>query len=267
MKTKKQSISQFFKNKHLKKVTIVGILALFYLMAAFFLDYDLSSLSTLSDGWTWLFKYFIPDHQSTAILATIISQIFKTFLIAVAATSCAAFLALILAILGVKSAGLPVIFGILIKGFASILRNIPLTAWALILVFSFKQNNFTGFLTLLFMALGFLTRAFIETIEDYGSEKITALQVTGASYPQIVFQAMLPELTTPLLEWVLYMLENNIRDAVLVGLLTGSGVGFLFDLYFKSLRYHAAGLVILGIIVLVITWELLSIQIKRWIEK
>lgn len=59
------------------------------------------------------------------------------------------------------------------------------------------------------------------------------------------------------------MIENNLRDATLVGLLTGTGIGFVFDLYFKSLRYGPAGLVVLAIIVLVIGVELVSNQVER----
>ncbi|WP_252904451.1 hypothetical protein [Secundilactobacillus silagei] len=59
------------------------------------------------------------------------------------------------------------------------------------------------------------------------------------------------------------MIENNVRDATLVGLLTGTGIGFIFNLYFKSLRYGAAGLVVLSVILLVVTVELISNLIGR----
>ncbi len=66
-----------------------------------------------------------------------------------------------------------------------------------------------------------------------------------------------------LMSWILYMIENNVRDATLVGLLTGTGIGFIFNLYFKSLRYGAAGLVVLSVILLVVTVELISNLIGR----
>ena len=48
------------------------------------------------------------------------------------------------------------------------------------------------------------------------------------------------------------MIETNIRDATLIGLLTGTGIGFVFDVYYKSFRYDVAGLVILAIILAVV---------------
>jgi len=116
---------------------------------------------------------------------------------------------------------------------------------------------------LFFMTLGYLTRAFTETIEDLDGENLQSLQAVGANYFQCVFCGVLPEVASTLTSWVLYMIENNLRDATLVGILTGTGVGFLFNHYFKSFRYDAAGLIVLLIAVLVICLELTSTQIRR----
>lgn len=59
------------------------------------------------------------------------------------------------------------------------------------------------------------------------------------------------------------MIETNIRDATLIGLLTGTGIGFVFDVYYKSFRYDIAGLVILSIVLVVIACELISNFVRR----
>lgn len=61
----------------------------------------------------------------------------------------------------------------------------------------------------------------------------------------------------------MYMIETNIRDATLIGLLTGTGIGFVFDVYYKSFRYDIAGLVILSIVLVVIACELTSNFVRR----
>ena len=58
-------------------------------------------------------------------------------------------------------------------------------------------------------------------------------------------------------------LQTNIRDATLIGLLTGTGIGFVFDVYYKSFRYDIAGLVILSIVLVVIACELTSNFVRR----
>lgn len=133
----------------------------------------------------------------------------------------------------------------------------------MVLMISFSQSPLTGYLALFFGSLGFLTRAFMETIDEVGNNSIEALQATGASYFHIIFQAVLPASMPQMISWLLYMIETNIRDATLVGVLTGTGIGFSFDLYYKRFDYHAASLVVLLIVITVIVIELVSNNVRR----
>ena len=49
----------------------------------------------------------------------------------------------------------------------------------------------------------------------------------------------------------------------MVGILTGTGIGFTFSLYYKSFRYDAVGLVILIVTVIVIGIEMLSNKLRN----
>lgn len=256
--------ARFFRRKQwLTVVTVVALMGM-YAAASLALGFNQSTLLELQTGFAWMARNFVPTGGALANFTTILYQLWRTFVIAVAAAGIAGVMSLVMAVIGAQNIGVRNA-GVtwLVRGCASILRNIPIIAWALILLFSFKQNELTGFLALFLMNLGFLTRAFLETIEDFDTNKFEALTATGANKLQAICQALLPEIAVPLVEWLLYMIENNVRDATLVGLLTGTGIGFLFDLYFKSLNYPAAGLVVLTLIVLVIGLELLSNQIER----
>jgi phosphonate transport system permease protein len=59
------------------------------------------------------------------------------------------------------------------------------------------------------------------------------------------------------------MIEVNIRSATLVGLLTGSGIGFMFSIYYKSLQYKSAALVVLSIVFVVLVIEMTSNAVRR----
>ena len=152
---------------------------------------------------------------------------------------------------------------LIVRAVASLFRNIPVVAWAFILLFSFKQSEFTGFFALFLTSFGYLTRCFLESIDEMGSGPVEALRAAGATYGQIVAQAVIPMSITSVVSWVLYMIETNIRDATLIGLLTGTGIGFVFDVYYKSFRYDVAGLVILAIILAVVACELTSNFVRR----
>jgi phosphonate transport system permease protein len=49
----------------------------------------------------------------------------------------------------------------------------------------------------------------------------------------------------------------------LVGILTGTGIGFLFDLYYKSLNFPSAAFVVLCIVAVVILIETGSNALRR----
>ncbi|MFB9768320.1 phosphonate ABC transporter, permease protein PhnE [Lactiplantibacillus modestisalitolerans] len=264
MKTNYHSPQQFFRQRRLRLFTVLVILLGIYFTSMALVNFQTwNSITKIPAGLIWLFHNFIPTERSISSLGQILYQLWRTLLVSISSTVVASLFSLVFAILGAKTTTPNEAVRLIVRFGASLLRNIPVVAWAMILLFSFKQSDFTGFLALFFMTLGYLTRAFTETIEDLDAEKLQALQAVGANYFQCVFCGILPEAASTMTSWVLYMIENNLRDATLVGLLTGTGVGFLFDFYFKSFRYDAAGLIVLLIAVLVIVLELTSTQIRR----
>ena len=196
-------------------------------------------------------------------LGTILPALASTVLASIASSCTAAILAYVCAVLGSRSVGVGGPIPLAVRAIASLFRNIPVVAWAFILLFSFKQSEFTGFFALFLTSFGYLTRCFLESIDEMGSGPVEALRAAGASYGQIVAQAVIPMSITSVVSWVLYMIETNIRDATLIGLLTGTGIGFVFDVYYKSFRYDVAGLVILAIILAVVACELTSNYVRR----
>jgi phosphonate transport system permease protein len=121
----------------------------------------------------------------------------------------------------------------------------------------------TGFFALFFTTFGMLTRTFIETIDEVSSDCVEALNASGATYMQTVFQGIVPSSLSEIITWVLFMIETNIRSSTLIGILTGTGIGYLFDLYYKRLDYSSAGLVVLSIVILVIAIEMISTNIRK----
>ncbi|AKP68402.1 phosphonate ABC transporter permease [Companilactobacillus ginsenosidimutans] len=243
---------------------VIAIIGAIYVVGCFILQFDtFEGALSIPKAFSWLLINFQPTQNSMSYLPQIMTKLFETVLMSIASVVVAGIIAIFFAIVGSKATGINKFTQILVRGIASFFRNIPLVAWAMILLFSFKQSNFTGFLALLLMTVGFLMRAFMEIIEDEAGEAMLALKATGASYFQVIFQAVIPQIIPSLISWILYMIENNVRDATLVGILTGTGIGFIFDLYYKSFRFDAAGMTVLAIIVVVIVLETLSNQIRK----
>lgn len=227
-------------------------------------QYDvMKGFASIFKALIWGGSNFYPDAKALRILPDILPKLMETVLMSIAATTVAAVLALFLSLAGSKTTRINVFFSVVSRGIASFFRNIPLVAWAMVLMLAFSQSPLTGYLALFFASLGFLTRAFMETIDEVGNNSIEALQATGSDYYHIIFQAVLPASLPQMISWLLYMIETNIRDATLVGVLTGTGIGFSFDLYYKRFDYHAASLVVIFIVLTVIFIEFISNNIRR----
>jgi phosphonate transport system permease protein len=129
--------------------------------------------------------------------------------------------------------------------------------------FHSRWGNPSGYFALFFFSFGFLTRAFIETIDEVSGSSVEALRATGAGYVPIVVHSVMPSALPQMMSWLLFTIETNIRQATLVGLLTGTGIGFAFNLYYKSLNYHAASLVVLVIVAAILLIETISNHVRR----
>ncbi len=214
-------------------------------------------------AFVWGISNFYPDIKSFEKLGDILRKLWDTILMSIASSVAAAVFAMAFAIMGSRSTRVHVIFTAAARGIGSFFRNVPLVAWAMVLMLAFSQSSLTGFLALFFGSLGFLTRAFMETLDEIGESTVEALRATGAAYYHIIFQAVLPSGMPQMLSWLLFMIETNIRDATLVGFLTGTGIGFLFDVYYKSFNYHVASLVVIVTVITVIAMETVSNFVRR----
>lgn len=253
----------FVKRRNDRLLFFAGLSAL-TVGSIFITSYDpVAGLTSIGKAFVWGATNFYPNAQALTKLPDIAIKLRDTILMSVAATTVAAIFALMLAMVGSRTTRLNMILSVIARAIASVLRNIPLVAWAMILMLAFSQSQLTGFLALFFGSLGFLTRAFIETIDEASIHAVEALQATGASYSSIILQAILPSSLPQMISWLLFMIDTNIRDATLVGLLTGTGVGFSFDVYYKSFHFHEASLVVLMIVVTIISIEMISNYIRR----
>jgi phosphonate transport system permease protein len=213
----------------------------------------------------WMAANFIPTDKALRNAPKIGSKLAETVLVSIMASVIAAFFAFFFAILGSRTTRPHPAVSWVVRVLASLCRNVPVVAWAMIFLLSFGQNILTGLLSLFISTFGFLTRAFMETVDEAAESCVEALKSSGAPWIVTVTQAVVPSVMPQVASWMLYMVETNIRDATLVGILTGTGIGFLFDLYYKSLNYPAAAFVVLCIIVVVILIESGSNALRRMI--
>ena len=255
--------SFFVKRKRTFTLVFIGVAALF-IISAKVTSYDvIDGFTSFPKAFVWIAKNLTPNEKSWSRLPNIITKLTETALVSVAVTVCAAICSFSFSLLGTRTIRISPVIGRAVRIMAAFFRNVPDVVWAILLLFSFGQNILTGFLALFFATFGILTRTFIETLDEVCASCVEALQATGATYFQIVFQGIIPASITVIVSWVLYMIETNIRSSTLIGVLTGTGIGYLFDLFYKRMDYGSASLVVISIVVLVIAIEVISNQIRK----
>jgi phosphonate transport system permease protein len=251
--------------KRRKNSTLIFVILIVVMFLSMWItEYNfVKGLTSFGDAFTWTIANFLPDAASLEKLPGIMEKLFETILMSIAATTIAAICALFFSLLGSKTTKVNGFLSVLSRGVATLFRNIPVAAWSLILLFSFAQSSLTGLFALFFVSFGFLTRVFMETIDEVSSSSVEALRATGAPFFTIIFQSVIPSCLPQMVSWILFEIETNIRNATLVGILTGTGIGFAFDLYYKGSDYNVASLIVIVIVLTVFLIEYVSNSVRR----
>lgn len=257
------NMNVFKRKKRNHTIFWVLIIAIMYLSSTI-TDFNfLQGIATLPKAFSWMFDHLFFTQETLEKLPSVIEKLIETFFLSLTATTTASIFALFFGLMGSKTTMVNHYLAVISRFIASVNRNIPVVAWSLILLLSFGQNAVTGYFALFFTTFGFLTRAFMESIDEASESSVEALRATGATYFQIVAKAVIPESFPQMISWILFMIETNIRSSTLVGILTGTGIGYLFDLYYKSMNYQVVTLVTLAIILTVIFIEWTSNYVRR----
>lgn len=257
-----------FKKRNKQKILFIFWFLFFYVFSTFLTGFENgTAFLSIPNGIIWLFKNFIPSEEALKYIPIILKTKLKTLSIGITATMISSIFSLFFSIIGSESLGINKFSKIMVKVVVSIFRNMPLIAWAIILLFSFKQSEMTGLIALVVVTFGYMTRTFMETIDEVAGSVVEALKSTGANYFQIIFQGVIPTVSNQLISWIFYYIENSVREVTLIGMLTGTGIGFLFNMYYRDFKYDVAGLVILMIIVLVMGIEWISNKIRDILAK
>ena len=195
--------------------------------------------------------------------AALFHAVLQTLCMAVSATGIATILSFLLSFLGTKTIVRSSLVNGLVRGFASILRNIPDLVWAFILVAAFGIGTVIGVLALIISNTGQLTRFFIETLDEAAEENMEGLLAAGSSMPPVVFQAIIPTALPGFVAWILYSVELNLRSSTILGMVGAGGIGLLMMGYIKQYNYAAASTAIMAVAIIIISVNILTEYIRK----
>ncbi|MFP3090980.1 ABC transporter permease subunit [Treponema sp. TIM-1] len=246
-------------------VFVIVLILLFGLSTGFTRFNLITALLSQGEFWNFIFTDFVPP--SMGRLEALSRAMMQTIYMALGATGLSTILGLLFSFLGTAAITRSRVINSLIRAFASILRNIPTLVWAFILVAAFGIGTVVGVLSLIIATTGYLTRFFIEILDEAAEETLEPLLAAGAGMPAIITQALLPAAMPGFIAWILYCVELNIRASTILGMVGAGGIGLLLMGYIKQFNYAAASTAILAVAVIIIGVNLLTDYLRKLIMR
>ena len=144
-----------------------------------------------------------------------------------------------------------------------LIRAVPVFVYGLMWIRVTGPGPFAGVLTLSLCSVGLLAKRFLIAIDDIRLEPYRAYRAMGISVARSIRWAVLPQLVPRYGAAVLYRFDVNLRDAAILGLVGGGGIGTPLILAMMHYEWAAAGALLWGMTGLVTIVEIFS----EWLRK
>ena len=141
-------------------------------------------------------------------------------------------------------------------------RAIPEFIMAMILVIAIGFGAMPGVIALGFHTMGFLAKFYAEAIEDINEGPMQALDSMGASRPQVLAFAVVPQIMPSFIGNNLYILDRNIRMATMLGIVGAGGIGYELQSSFRMFEYERVSAIIIVIFATIFTIDMISSYIR-----
>ena len=170
-------------------------------------------------------------------------------------------LALLFGILGNERVT-PFPLNFLFRGVMSIIRSIPSLVWALIYVPLGGISPVTATLAIGTDTIGELGRLLTDELEEIDDGPIEGIRSTGAAEPQVITFGMITQIVRPFIAWAMFILENNVRSAVGLGIIGAGGLGVTLSIEQQTFQFTNMMATILFIVLLVLSVEMISQRVR-----
>jgi phosphonate transport system permease protein len=216
---------------------------------------NLPRLLSKDNLWPPTLGVYTPEQVFDAILIT--------FQVAFAATLMAAVLSLVVGSLAARNVAPTRFVRNGFRGLLLLIRGIPELILAILIVIVTGLGAQAGTLALGIGGVGLLGKLIADSLEEVPHGPERAMTALGATRPQVYFASTLPMSVPAFVGHLLYLLEQNVRAATLLGIVGGGGIGlYLYDSLRVS-KYDQASMFIILITLLVIVIEGIAILIRR----
>jgi len=143
------------------------------------------------------------------------------------------------------------------------IRTMPFFVIGLMYIRVVGPGVFAGVLTIGFTSTGMITKLYTETIEDMDKGILEALDSTGATAVQKLRAGIIPQLFANFVSHSLYRFDINVRNAIILGLISAGRLGFELQAAIGNFRYRDAAAYLWGIVIVVMIIEFASASLRK----
>lgn len=190
-------------------------------------------------------------------------KMLETIEIALWGTVLAVLLGFPLAILGARNLTPHPALHMASRATVSLCRAVPELISALFLVLAYGFGPIAGVLALAVHAAGFLGKFYAEDIENADTKPQEALQAIGANRLKVLGYAILPQVMPQYVAYTLYILDRNVRMAMVIGLVGAGGIGQELKGRYDMYNYGHVGTILVAIFLLVLVLDQMSTRLRR----
>ena len=149
------------------------------------------------------------------------------------------------------------------RGMHTVTRSVPELVWALLVVFTLRPGVLAGAIALALHEVGVLGRLGADVTDSLDRGPLRALRATGAGRTALLFYGVLPQTLPQLITFLLYRWEVVVRASIVVGFITGAGLGLALRLDLAFRRWTDVALVLAAYVLLVWAVDLVSSLLRR----
>ncbi len=142
-------------------------------------------------------------------------------------------------------------------------RSVNSIIWALLLVVILGPGMLAGILAIALRSVGFVGKLLYESIEEIDARTVEAVTATGATGPQILTYAVIPQIAPTFTGISIYRWDINIREATVLGLVGAGGIGMELQASIDTLAWSQVSVLFLLILSTVVLSEWVSAKARK----
>ena len=149
------------------------------------------------------------------------------------------------------------------KRIMEVCRTVPELVFALTFVIAFGLGPLPGVLALVIHTVGALGKLFAEVVENMDLGPVDGVCATGASTPQVIRHAVVPQVLPLFASYTLLRFEVNVRGAAIMGFVGAGGIGQELLEAVRKFYYTDISAIVLLIALTVMSIDLVGERIRH----